>query len=511
MEMDESKATLTIGSRAATRIEFESRTGEASVAQAADLARLNRTVWTYGERPDEWIVGRGELGVLRVVRGERSGDVLIDELREIERCVEGDDRDLAAIFGAIVSAERACAEGSTHVEGPPAFFAQLAEAREPPRKSAWNDEELEETIKGCLSDMGNGRGLRRPAAGPVDSVRFWLGMGERLWDRDVRKRLSKSHLGATTRKILMMLAGSWMELRPEGSVVVRGAHFRLRGAARRMAWPQVMEWEAGEINHRTLKYLTAYVTTFSFDGILMGVLGLEPWEGEAISPIVAARESRSLLEEAALGWVCDPFGSFRVDLPGRTPLTRWGVTSLRVWIVRGQGLWIALEKDEQPGPSLEWRVRPPYLRRWVVDEMAIPGIHLTLSALWRDLKIGGREAMLLKEGGRHEVEQKGGKQLGLHGRIRWGSEDELGRILREAYPVEEHIRALPAGKRATRRAYKLAMSQGIVLRQGTTFVRRHQRGKPDETAANIPLKAQGLARLILASRPDHQRNGVPTR
>jgi hypothetical protein len=273
----------------------------------------------------------------------------------------------------------------------------------------------------------------------------------------------------------------------------------------------VMEWEAGDVSQQTLKYLTAYHTTFSFDGILAGLLGLESGERELISPIVAASESRSMLEEAALRWVCDPLGSFRVDLPGRTPLTRWGVTSLRVWIVPREGLWVALEKDEQPGASLEWRVKPPYLRRWVVDEKAIPAIHLTLSALWRDLKIGGREVMQAEEGGRHAADGKRGRRLRLHGRIRWGSEDELERILREAYPVEEHIRALPPGKRATRRAYRLAISQGIVLRPGTTLVRRHKRGKPDETAANIPLRAQGLARLILASRPDQQRNRVPTR
>jgi len=81
----------------------------------------------------------------------------------------------------------------------------------------------------------------------------------------------------------------------------------------------------------------------------------------------------------------------------------------------------------------------------------------------------------------------------------------LKRILREAYPVEEHVRVLARGKRASGRAYRLATSLGVVLRPGTTFVRRHERGKPDETAEMVPLQARGLARLILAGRPAGER------
>jgi len=350
-----------------------------------------------------------------------------------------------------------------------------------------------------------GRGVARPEAGPLDSARFWITMGERLWDGTGRGRLGKTSLGESSRRVLMMVAGAWMELQPEGRVVVRGSHFRLRGAARRMAWPQVMEWEAGEVDPRALKYLTAYHSTYCFDGILAGLLGVPGAAEEGVPPLVAASESRALLEEAALKWVCDPYGSFRVDLPARTPMTHWGVTSLRVWIVRGQGFWVALESGDQPGASLEWCVGPPHLRRWVLTEKTLPGVHLTMSALWRDLKLGGKEVILAGERrGGGEADGKGAK-LHLHGRIRWGSEEELKRILREAYPVEEHLRVLPRGKRATRSAYRRALSHGHILKPGTTFVRSHRRGKPDETVENVPVKAQGLARLIQASRVAGQK------
>lgn len=189
-----------------------------------------------------------------------------------------------------------------------------------------------------------------------------------------------------------------------------------------------------------------------------------------------------------------------MDIPDRTPLRWWDVTSLRVWIIPREGLWVALEKDEQPGVSFRWTAAPPHLQRWVIQESAIPAIHLTLSALWRDLKIGGREVILQEEDNNRNAGELENKTIRIYGRISWGSKEELERIMREAYPVEEHIRVLPPGKRASRKAYRRAMTQGIMLKPGTTYVRSHKRGKPDEDVDKVPVKAQGLARLILASR-----------
>lgn len=481
---------------------FESRARAGDLTAAADLARNMSVVWSHGQRAKDWVVGRGDPGVLRLVRGAEDGTQVIAGLRAIERYEGGRrrDRGLAAIFAALLSSDRGCAEGHEQIEGAPAFFAKLAEEREEVQEESWTEARLAESIRDCINSLVEGGGLYKPKAGALDSARFWIGMGEQLWNPEVRKRLSRAYPEAATRRILMMLAGSWMELKPEGWVLVRGSNFRLRGNARRMAWPQVMEWEAGEVGRRALKYMTGYHTTFAFDGVLTGLLGNETGKAATIAPQVAARESKELLEEAALNWTCDPFGSFRVDLPECTPLERWNVSSLRVWIIPGQGLWVALEKDEQPGASLKWLAGPPHLRRWVLHEKVIPAMHLTMSALWRDLKIGGKEVILAENGAAVPGDEEGDKKLRLHGRIRWGSEAELKRILRKAYPVEGHIRVLPPGKRATGRAYRLAMSQGIMLQPGTTFVRSHQRGKPDVTAANVPLRAQGLARLILASR-----------
>ena len=496
--MNAESRTLALGSGGGPRILFEPTGGGAGIAQAADLARNARTIWTAGKVGGDWLVGRGDGGVLRLVRGESPAGALVEALREIERSLQSETSGVAAIFAGLLAADEAVREGLGSVEGAPALLAQLAEEREGGCDTAWNDAQLEERVAKCLADIAESGDVCRAEAGPLDSARFWLRLGEHLWRPEVRMQLGAAHPGAEMRRLLMLLAGAWMGLRGEGRVRVRGSLFRLRGAARRLAWPQVMEWEAGGVSEGMLKYLTAYHRRFTFDGILVGLLGLGLQVQDAVPPLVAANESRSLLEEAALKWTCDPYGSFRVDVPVRTPLAQWGVTSLRVWIVPHEGLWVGLEKDDEPGASLQWTVRAPHLRRWVLGDKAVPAMHLTLSALWRDLKVGGREVMLAE--GKGEGVGKGGQGLHLYGRIHWGSKAELAGILREAYPVEEHVRVLPKGMRATRRAYRRAMAEGIVLHPGTTLVRQHQRGKPDETTANVPWKAQGLARLILASR-----------
>lgn len=489
---------LTLGPEGGWGIVFEAGRGGADLPQAADLARDARTVWTASKAGGDWIVGQGERGVLRLVRGREASDGLIQALRCVEGSCHREARGLAAVFGAVLAADEAGREGLERIQGAPALFAHLAEAREAAGDAAWSGATLDERVLKSLSEIAQSGDVCRPQAGPLDSARFWLRMGAELWTPGARVMLGGARLERETRRLLMLLAGAWMGLRREGRVRVGGAVFRLRGAARRLAWPQVMEWEAGEVSKGTLEYLTAYRRSFAFDGILTGLLGLDASVGEAVAPLVAANESRSLLEEAALKWTCDPFGSFRVDVPVRTPLAQWGVTSLRVWIMPHEGLWVGLERDDEPGASLQWMVKPPHLRRWVLEDGAVPAMHLTLSALWRDLKVGGREVMLAR--GKGKAAEKAGVGLHLYGRIRWGTEAELAGILRQAYPVEEHVRVLPKGMRATRRAYRRAIAEGVALWPGTTFVRRHRRGNPDQTTASVPWKAQGLARLILASK-----------
>jgi len=495
--------TLTLGTPGKARVIYKSRAEAADCETASEHVLDAKVVWTRADDSTS-IVGRGEKGEVLFIRGDSKKTSLLEDLRGIETYETRKEgtKGLAAIFGAILASERGLSSGLEKVVGPPAFFAHLAEERDEPSEEPWSEIDLDEKVMHCIDELVTGRTLCRPSAGPLDSARFWLKIGEQLWDPQVRSHLCSAHLDGTTRRILVMITGSWMDLKPEGWVRAAGTGFRLVGGSKRQAWPQVMEWEGGQIGRSALKYLTGYKRDYPFDGMLGRLLGSagKYQEEKRMDPVMAAHESRGLLEETALHWTCDPYGSFRVDIPDRTPLRRWDVTSLRVWIIPREGLWVALEKDEKPGVSFRWTAAPPHLQRWVIQESAIPAIHFTLRALWRDLKIGGRE-VILQEGDDNNSEREGeNKAIRIYGRITWGSKEELERIIREAYPVEEHIRVLPPGKRASRRAYRRAMTQGIILKPGTTYVRSHKRGKPDEDVDKVPVKAQGLARLILASR-----------
>lgn len=494
-----------IGSTPRLKLTFASNQGEFSVAEAAELVKDSRTTWRFDPGSTVGMIGQGEQGALTVLKDPNEDFQLENELRIIQSNYEGDQKELAAIFGSVLSAELACAEGLTEIKGAPALFAQITEAHSQTIKTEWSRADLEGKVASCLDQLAERQRFCRPEAAPIDCVKFWVCMAQNLWDEDIRRRLSRVHFNATTRRMLMMLAGSWMELRPKGYVYVNRSQFQLSGAARRLAWPQIMEWEAGAIRGNVLQYLTAYHKDYGFDGILINLMGLDASKRELIPSHIAAESSRALLEEAAMRWVVDPSGSFRVDLPRYTPLQAWGVTSMRVWIIPQEGIWVALEKDEQPGASLRWSIHPPHLRRWILHENVVPALHLTLSALWRDLKIGGREAILADEDKVRNPDKGKVSKLRLYGRIQWGSEEELERILREAYPVDDHIRVLPPGKRSSRRASRRALAQGIILKPGTTYVRKHKRGKPEDTEKNVPYKAQGLAKLILASR---KRNRV---
>ncbi|MDF1500765.1 MAG: hypothetical protein P1P76_09875 [Anaerolineales bacterium] len=185
-------------------------------------------------------------------------------------------------------------------------------------------------------------------------------------------------------------------------------------------------------------------------------------------------------------------------------MTLWdlGVHSMRVCLLPFGRMWIALERDDVPGVSFRWTVREPHLQRWALDAAMLPIVHLTCAALWRDLRVGGREVMheAAGAGARPEESRDEKRRVKFKGRIKWGSEGDLETIMRQATMVRWHVRKLAYGKRASRRARALARKLGVDLLPGTTIVRSHKRGEPGQDAQNVPVRAQGLAQLILTER-----------
>jgi hypothetical protein len=84
--------------------------------------------------------------------------------------------------------------------------------------TSWLEEDIQREVGTFFDELVVKRRVNRPIAGPLDSARFWLRIGEMLWDPDVRSRLSGLYFDETIRRMLIMLSGAWMDLKPEGWV-----------------------------------------------------------------------------------------------------------------------------------------------------------------------------------------------------------------------------------------------------------------------------------------------------
>lgn len=429
------------------------------------------------------------------------GACAIDALRDIER-IEQDGMYkpiLSPLFGAILASDIGLNAGLESVRDAPALFAQLSSRPPVINQTSLSEHEINDHVSSFLEDILSSNEIEQPDIGHLDRACFWIRLSEILWDPSFRKRIAGENISGKARKLLSLCAGARMDLNPKGQVNVSGVKFTLTGSSKRTAWPQIIEWERGRVQGKTLKYLTGYKAEYAFGNLASSF----PRYKEAFSDDKLrsyANLSFSMLEDALLNAAGKVVGSFRVDLPDFTKLNSYGVESLRVWVVPGSGMWVSFEQGGQPKVSFNWLVVRPHLSRWVLPDGFVPIVHATLCALWRDLNVGGQDVMTSKDNRDLSMkETSAATALHFHGRIQWGSNDDLERILRDSYRVDWHIRNLSHGRRATRRAKLLAQSRGIVLKPGTTIVRPHKRGFPDEDASNVPIRAQGLASLVLSS------------
>ncbi len=437
---------------------------------------------------------------------------VVEALREIEMHEQGLGNSIpAAVFAAVLAVGEASKQGSREVRKASALFARLADAGTDISNSHWSEKELAHEV-GKFIDVFLDRGdFPRVNASATDAARFWVSLAKALWDPEVRRKIAPQVLDIRYYALLARLAAAWLELKPDFRIKVSGVSLRATGPAREIAWPQVLEWEGGGVRNNILRYLTGYRSEIPYLDLPVNLACRKPekpkWSN--LRPEQAARLSIALMEEAIEKAICNPCGSFRVDLPEGTPLREWGVTALRIWLIPEKGMWVALEKRDKPGFSFRWKTKRPHVSRWVLSLQTIPAVHATLAALWRDLRVGGENVMLSEEPLQKEEVGTTGRvgKISFHGRIKWGSDHDLDCIRREAHKVRGHVRRLTAGKRASWRAKKLARGKGMILAPGTTYVRPHPRGDPDKDAGAVPTRAQGLARLVLAELEGRKRQG----
>ncbi|MEJ2605997.1 MAG: hypothetical protein P8Z41_04930 [Anaerolineales bacterium] len=406
---------------------------------------------------------------------------------------------IAALLGALLAAHEGFRNGYNSLAGAPSFWALTSSNNTGAKITYWDDVTHAHNIELCIDNIIEFKSVLKPDAGPLDISRFMIGLGESLWDPDVRKKMAQIHLDEETRKFLSSLASSRLSLQPKRRVKVAGVTFTIDERTHKdKVWSQVMEWDSGHIRKKILQYLTGYKHGYSFCPSDFTKKMSEI--SSNINPRAAAAISDQLLIDAICNGVRETYGSFRVDLPEFLSLFSIGVHSLRIWLISGEGLWVALEQDNQPRISFFWRTKPPHIMRWVLPELLIPLIHTTIAALWRDHRVGGKEVFRQQEAPSKYKDQSSNRKIVFRGKLKWGSDHDLERILRQAYDVHGHIRKLPPGKRASSRAKKLASKQGIKIRRGYTYVRNHKRGNPDRDVQKVTVRAQGLASLVIAQQ-----------
>ena len=360
--------------------------------------------------------------------------------------------------------------------------------------------------------------------GVVDRARYWLALSRMLWREDVMRRMASADFGsvryATEMGPALLMLASVSTLHPalsgRGRMRVRGVELAFpQDSALVLAWPQALEWMAGNISTEALRWLSK--GQFPASGPKVDDMTIR---GD-IDVARANAAAEALLEEAKAHAVYVPSGQFRLRLPADTPLAPWGVKYLRVW-AEPERLWVQFVGKGQDalGTSVEWRpVHPTMMRPYVISQAtgAMDAAHVTLAALWHDL-VTAAEAALPEEGrepGQEAVRQAQAREQGrregqgrgrsyrkiprqrvrLRGRRDWSTEAERQRIMRR-HRVSGHLRQLPAGWSASQEAQRWAKRYGFIVPRGYTFVRPHMRGS-DEREVETVVVARGLETLML--------------
>lgn len=229
-----------------------------------------------------------------------------------------------------------------------------------------------------------------------------------------------------------------------------------------------------------------------------------------------------LLNDALANANYTPSGHYHVVLPEGSPLMQWNVSSV-ILIVNdgGEQIWAALMSGEQLGSVFRWMPERNYPFTHLIVPPDIAGwVHIHLAALWRDLRVVGKEILVTSEErnqppspvvlepdrGREKKKQRRSKKMPRTrktGAKYWGTYAMQKRIQKATHRVDGFKRNLPEGHKASAEARALARKHLILLPEDgrITYVRPHLRGKDKEMFEDGPeserlLDALGLATLL---------------
>ncbi len=418
------------------------------------------------------------------------GTDLLHQLLQVERAENGLHPALAgAILAALSSKQYPVVLG-------PSVIAAICSVPPEVGISRLNRTDIERLATAYIRTLaGMGEGVSLPV-GAVDRARFYLVVSRLLWEQKTRALLA-GRLDSDRLLVAQSLAASWADI--QGGMLqaqVAGLSVRVSPGG----WAQLVDLEG--ISPEALRFLLP-------DGkISLPISHFPPEPFSECDPALARGIASALIEEAKEG-VYAPCGGFVLSLPRGFPLRDWGVSMLHVWAQPDQ-LWVGVEIG-QHNCILEWRPGEP-LRSNMIAPAARPLLEATLSALWRDLRVAGEEAV--PAGGSQEAptraypkERKRPKTrhrslparryISVMGTRSWGTPQEREYTIRCAHTVRGHLRRLNPGHRASPSAQQIAREFGIALPPGCTFVRPYTRGGSVNGEKAPVITARGLTTVMM--------------
>ncbi len=470
-------------------------------------------------RSQQGIVGFNPRVIVRFIYPK--GTTLLDALYTIEAVEhQAGESPPATVFGQILGAAR----GLQH-HLPPLHVTQVAHilgkmcstipGRGPTGRLRSRDIErlVDRAITYLLSYPTEERYDFVPAS-PVGRARFWLAFSKQLWLPRVLRGLASYPTSNEAKwqelRGVAQIAGLHLYLARQDYVEVQGIPIPTTHADPPLIWLQVVEWTAGDIPPAALQRFAGLGIRTPWPEISHSK---KPPDKEVSARARAIAEA--FLEEARTRGRYAPTGFFHLSLPPQIPLTRWGVTGLRIWASPDE-LWVqVLGEGETPGPVFEWTPASSP-RAVVLSPHSIPLVHATLAALWHDLTVAHEKAFpshrRRKMPGQREratiskVRPRAARfprtVYTISGRRTWGSEVDR-TVIRQTHGVREHLRRLPHDHRPSEEAKRRALAFGYILPAGHTFVRPHVRGQKDasgeaessRTTEAQPVTARGLVTL----------------
>lgn len=300
--------------------------------------------------------------------------------------VERTHQDFPAALAAALYATSLCRDPNSAPALLAHFVALLTKESPTSGFSRYQRREIEAQAKQYLEALLSGSSFDLPT-GAFDRAWCVMTAARLLWEERIVKAFAPQLSGwwedmpFTESQLALQactqLAQMYRTVTRLQAVSVQNVDLRFPTTTDQFEWVQYAELFRYPISPSGLRFLSHryYPVTLS-DG-----------QGLSHTPIPSHQWGDRWLQEASTG-TYHPTGEFVVPLQPVSPLLRWGITELRIWVdAHTDGMWVSLVSE--PGTTVFWWDTQAPFNPFLIPYALTPLLDLTLAALWRDLRTKG--------------------------------------------------------------------------------------------------------------------------